>query len=138
MLRDHPRPSPESVAGGNIRDFRKKRKPKLTQEALAGKAGLTRNYIARVERGEAKASKECLDKIARVLKVDTYMLCMYYPEPLTEEERTLHELYCGVLELEIIRALPADPIERDAALAEEHLIYPDPTRPGHYVTPFYY
>ncbi|HWX23119.1 MAG TPA: helix-turn-helix transcriptional regulator [Candidatus Binatia bacterium] len=40
----------------------------LTQEQLAEKAGLTRNYIGNIERAERKIALETLGKIARALK----------------------------------------------------------------------
>ena len=41
----------------------------LSQESLAGKAEVHRNYFGRVERGEASITIETLLRIARVLKV---------------------------------------------------------------------
>lgn len=46
----------------------------LTQEKLAGEAGLNRAYIGYIERGERKPSIETMAKIANVLKVELYEL----------------------------------------------------------------
>jgi transcriptional regulator with XRE-family HTH domain len=44
-----------------------RKKAGLSQEALAEKAGFTRNYIGDIERGEKKATVEALAKIAKAL-----------------------------------------------------------------------
>jgi len=54
------------VLGEAVRVERKR--VRLSQEALAEKAGFTRNYIGDIERGEKKATIEALAKIARALK----------------------------------------------------------------------
>jgi transcriptional regulator with XRE-family HTH domain len=54
------------AAGYAIRVQREK--AHLTQEALAEKAGLTRNYIGEVERAERQISLHTLAKIAKALK----------------------------------------------------------------------
>lgn len=41
----------------------------LTQEELAERAGLHKNYYARVERGEENPSYETIEKIVKALKV---------------------------------------------------------------------
>jgi transcriptional regulator with XRE-family HTH domain len=54
------------VLGEAIRARRKK--ARLSQEQLAEKADLTRNYIGDIERAEKKITLETLAKIAKVLK----------------------------------------------------------------------
>lgn len=44
-------------------------KANLTQEELADRAGLHKNYYARVERGEENPSYETIEKIVKSLKV---------------------------------------------------------------------
>lgn len=44
-------------------------KANLTQEELADRAGLHKNYYARVERGEENPSYETIEKIVKALKV---------------------------------------------------------------------
>jgi transcriptional regulator with XRE-family HTH domain len=41
----------------------------VTQAEVAEKAGLNTNYYARIERGEASATIEAIQKIAKALKV---------------------------------------------------------------------
>jgi transcriptional regulator with XRE-family HTH domain len=53
--------------GQTIRDERTKLG--LSQEALAEKANLTRNYIGQVERAEKRIHLETLAKIAKALNV---------------------------------------------------------------------
>jgi transcriptional regulator with XRE-family HTH domain len=52
--------------GEAVRDRRKK--ACLSQEQLAEKADLTRNYIGDIERAEKKITLETLAKIAKALK----------------------------------------------------------------------
>ena len=46
----------------------KRRQSRLSQEELAEKTGLARNYIGDVERAEKKITIETLAKLARALK----------------------------------------------------------------------
>lgn len=41
----------------------------LSQEALGDRAGLTRNYIGKIERGEASPTLNAVEAIARVFQV---------------------------------------------------------------------
>ena len=54
------------VLGEAIRAER--RKARLSQERLAEKVNLTRNYIGNIERAENKVTLEALAKIAKALK----------------------------------------------------------------------
>jgi transcriptional regulator with XRE-family HTH domain len=54
------------VLGQTVRAEREK--ARLSQEALAEKAGLTRNYIGDVERAERKITLETLARVAKALK----------------------------------------------------------------------
>ena len=54
------------VLGEAVRARRKK--ARLSQEQLAEKADLTRNYIGDIERAEKKITLETLAKIAKALK----------------------------------------------------------------------
>jgi transcriptional regulator with XRE-family HTH domain len=54
------------LLGETIRARRKK--ARLSQEQLAEKADLTRNYIGDIERAEKKITLETLAKIAKALK----------------------------------------------------------------------
>jgi transcriptional regulator with XRE-family HTH domain len=46
----------------------KRKKARLSQERLAEKADLTRNYIGNIERAENKVTLEALAKVAKALK----------------------------------------------------------------------
>ena len=54
------------VLGDAVRAER--RKLHYSQEKLAEKAGVTRNYIGDIERGEKKVTVETLAKIAKALR----------------------------------------------------------------------
>ncbi len=47
----------------------KRKKARLSQEELAEKADLTRNYVGNIERAEKKISLETLAKVAKALGV---------------------------------------------------------------------
>ncbi|MBI5452870.1 helix-turn-helix transcriptional regulator [Candidatus Gottesmanbacteria bacterium] len=58
--------------GRRIRQIREKtliKGEKMTQEELAGEAGLNRAYIGYIERGERNPSTDTLVKIAKALKI---------------------------------------------------------------------
>lgn len=61
------RPQYLKVLGENIRAAREK--AKWSQEKLAEKAQLNRNYIGEIERAEKRISLEALWKIAKALNV---------------------------------------------------------------------
>ncbi len=62
-------PSTEATRlGRTIRSVRTRRR--LTQTALAAKAGVTREYLARIETGVQEPSLGTLRRIARALGVD--------------------------------------------------------------------
>ncbi len=62
----------QQVAAENIRHIRSKRG--LSQEGLALDAGMSRAYIGEIERAEKNISIGRLEKIAKVLKVETWLL----------------------------------------------------------------
>ena len=62
----------EDVIAQNLREARLK--VGLTQEAVAAKAYLQSNYYACVERGTKMLSITSLIKIAKVLKIEPYLL----------------------------------------------------------------
>jgi len=53
--------------GKRIRKIREEKS--VTQEDLAGEAGLNRAYIGYIERGERNPSTETLERISKTLKV---------------------------------------------------------------------
>ena len=61
------RPRYLKILGENIRTAREK--VKWSQEKLAEKAQLNRNYIGEIERAEKRSSLEALWKIAKALNI---------------------------------------------------------------------
>ncbi|MEN5169457.1 helix-turn-helix transcriptional regulator [Brevundimonas pondensis] len=57
----------EKIVGANIRRLRKERG--LSQETLAGEAGLAMRHLGRIERGEGNPTVAILGKLADVLSV---------------------------------------------------------------------
>lgn len=57
----------EKIVGANLKRLRKARG--LSQEALAGEAGLAMRHLGRIERGEGNPTVAVLGKLADVLGV---------------------------------------------------------------------
>lgn len=57
----------EKIVGANIKRLRKERG--LSQEALAGEAGLAMRHLGRIERGEGNPTVAVLGKLANVLSI---------------------------------------------------------------------
>jgi len=57
----------EKIVGANVRRLRKERG--LSQETLAGEAGLAMRHLGRIERGEGNPTVAILGKLAEVLGV---------------------------------------------------------------------
>ena len=72
-----------TTIGNNLRHYRKSLG--ISQEYLAELAGLHRTYIGAVERGEKNISAKNIEKIAKVLGVDPYLLLKENPNPSTHE-----------------------------------------------------
>ena len=53
-----------------VRQEREKKEPLLSQEALADRAKLHRNYIGGLERGEINATLSNADKVAKALDME--------------------------------------------------------------------
>jgi CheY-like chemotaxis protein len=53
----------------------------ISQEELAGRAGLHRTYVCDVERGARNVSLESIEKLARALEISTATLFSYEPSP---------------------------------------------------------
>lgn len=64
-----PRVSPKSLFGRALRALREERG--YSQEELAERAGLHRNYVGGVERGERNVALENIVKLAAALSVRT-------------------------------------------------------------------
>jgi transcriptional regulator with XRE-family HTH domain len=57
----------EKIVGLNVRRLRKERG--LSQEDLAGEAGIAMRHLGRIERGEGNPTVEIMGKLAAVLEV---------------------------------------------------------------------
>ena len=75
--------------GRRIRDARKRRNPKLTQQGLAELVSLTRTSITNVERGRQKFLLHTLADLAKALQVEPASLL---PRLEAEPERTGRQL----------------------------------------------
>ena len=60
------------VVARRLREIRRERR--LSQEELAARAGVNRNYGGKIERGENSPTVEMLEKIAVVLEVEPELL----------------------------------------------------------------
>lgn len=61
-----------AVVARRVRQFRIERG--LTQEELAGRAGLNRNYVGMIEREENSPTVVTLEKLAAVLEIEPKLL----------------------------------------------------------------
>ena len=57
----------ERIVGANVKRLRKERA--LSQDSLAGEAGLAMRHLGRIERGEGNPTVAVLSKLATVLGV---------------------------------------------------------------------
>jgi transcriptional regulator with XRE-family HTH domain len=60
------------VVARNLKQLRRERG--LSQEELAARAGLNRNYVGMVEREENAATVDVLEQLARALNIDAIEL----------------------------------------------------------------
>lgn len=71
----------QKAVGRRVRELRTERA--LTQEVLAHRARLHRNYVGYVERGERKITIDTLGRVARVLGVSLAEFFAPFSESLT-------------------------------------------------------
>jgi CheY-like chemotaxis protein len=71
--------------GASVRTWRKRLH--ISQEELAGRAGLHRTYVCDVERGARNVSLESIEKLARALEISSATL-FCYSSPLSQPDAT--------------------------------------------------
>jgi transcriptional regulator with XRE-family HTH domain len=71
------------IVARNLRSLRRSRR--LSQEELADRAGINRNYVGMLEREENAATVDMLEKLAEVLNVDPIE---FFKRPSREASRT--------------------------------------------------
>ena len=71
------------IVARNLRRLR--RSKRLSQEELADRAGINRNYVGMLEREENSATVDMLEKLADVLNVDPIE---FFNRPLRETKHT--------------------------------------------------
>jgi CheY-like chemotaxis protein/DNA-binding Xre family transcriptional regulator len=86
----------------------------VSQEELAGRAGLHRTYICDIERGARNVSLESIEKLARALEISTATLFSY--EPTNSETETKRFAGEGLVEI-----LFVEDDAHDAAITMEAL-----------------
>ena len=59
----------------------------ISQEELAGRAGLHRTYICDVERGARNVTLQSIEKLAKALEISVSTLLAYPREPLPDGAR---------------------------------------------------
>ncbi|HUM08168.1 MAG TPA: helix-turn-helix transcriptional regulator, partial [Acidocella sp.] len=72
-----PRMSLREIVAGNLRRLRHAKG--ISQEELADRAGIDRNYVGKLEREENAATVDMLEKLAPVLGVDPAELLQRQP-----------------------------------------------------------
>jgi two-component system, response regulator len=98
--------------GTSVKSWRGKRG--ISQEELAGRAGLHRTYISDVERGVRNVSLESIEKLARALEIPVEILVSRCNRSFLEEERTSNRIEPE--ELVDILLVEDDPVDEELAL----------------------
>ena len=84
---EKPAPDVKRPFGASVKSWRKRLH--ISQEELAGRAGLHRTYVCDVERGARNVSLESIEKLARALEISTATLFRYESTPGQEGEPRL-------------------------------------------------
>jgi transcriptional regulator with XRE-family HTH domain len=84
-----------NILANNLREYRRKRG--VSQAKLAGKAGISTQYIAMIELSRQFPTPEVLDRIAEALGIEAYQLFAVALSPEDAMER-LHDTLVGNLE----------------------------------------
>ena len=98
------------ILAGNLKAFR--RKCGISQAKLAGKAGISTQYIAMIELSRQFPTPEVLDKIAGALGIEAYELFSVAPSP----EKAMERLHKDIIKE--IRQVIVEVLEK--ALADKH------------------
>jgi transcriptional regulator with XRE-family HTH domain len=69
-----------AVVARNLRVLRKQKE--LTQEELAFRAGINRNYVGQIEREEKSPTVDALEKLCGALDVEARSLFFYPTRPI--------------------------------------------------------
>jgi CheY-like chemotaxis protein len=86
----------------------------VSQEELAGRAGLHRTYICDIERGARNVSLESIEKLARALEISLATLFAYEPSTTPTETK-------GIASERLVDILFVEDDPRDAELTMEAL-----------------
>ena len=103
-----------NIVGERIRVYRNR--TKLSQEALAEKAGLHSTYIGQLERGEKNATLESIEKVIRALDLSFEVL---FENIITGNSKNEYATRC----YEIVTALPASEQKAILELIEKTIAY---------------
>jgi two-component system, response regulator len=98
--------------GTSVKSWRGRRG--ISQEELAGRAGLHRTYISDVERGVRNVSLESIEKLARALEIPVETLVSRGNRSFLEEERTSNRIEAD--ELVDILLVEDDSVDEELAL----------------------
>lgn len=64
-----------------VREARDRRKPPMTQEELAERAGIDQTYVSLIEAGKRSPSDDIKRRLAKALKISPVRLRFSAPEP---------------------------------------------------------
>ena len=86
----------EKIVQDNIQYFRNELE--WTQEKLAEKAGLSKIYLAEIESHKRKPSIPMMEKLAKALRIEPYLLMVDNPGDFLSEKKNQHEIIDQVID----------------------------------------